>query len=43
MDLDTGQLIGDRFKLPTPTLDPDAVAATIAKVVEHLTGPACWA
>ncbi len=42
VDLDTGQLIGDRFKLPTPQPStPDAVAATIAKVVEHFdwTGP----
>lgn len=42
VDLDTGQLIGDRFKLPTPQPStPEAVAATIAKVVEHFdwTGP----
>ncbi len=42
VDLDTGQLIGDRFKLPTPQPStPDAVAATIAEVVEHFdwTGP----
>ena len=42
VDLDTGQLIGERFKLPTPQPStPDAVAATIAEVVEHFdwTGP----
>jgi polyphosphate glucokinase len=34
VDLDTGQLIGERFKLPTPQpATPDAVAKTIASVV----------
>ena len=34
VDLDTGQLIGDRFKLPTPQpATPPAVAKTIAEVV----------
>ncbi len=36
VDLDTGQLIGDRFKLLTPQpATPDAVAETIAEVVAH--------
>ena len=42
VDLDTGQLIGDRYKLLTPQPStPDAVAATIAEVVRHFdwTGP----
>jgi polyphosphate glucokinase len=35
VDLDTGQLIGERFKLPTPQPStPDSVAKTIAEVVE---------
>ncbi|OBF15674.1 polyphosphate--glucose phosphotransferase [Mycobacterium sp. ACS4331] len=42
VDLDTGQLVGERFKLPTPQpATPDAVAKTIADVVAHFgwTGP----
>ncbi len=42
VDLDTGQLVGERFKLLTPQPStPDAVAKTIAEVVEHFgwTGP----
>ncbi|MCV7178861.1 polyphosphate--glucose phosphotransferase [Mycolicibacterium sphagni] len=42
VDLDTGQLVGDRYKLLTPQPStPDAVAATIAEVVRHFewTGP----
>lgn len=42
VDLDTGQLIGERYKLLTPQPStPDAVAATIAEVVGHFgwTGP----
>ena len=42
VDLDTGQLIGDRFKLLTPQpATPEAVAATIAEVARHFgwTGP----
>jgi polyphosphate glucokinase len=42
VDLDTGLLIGDRFKLLTPQpATPDAVAKTVAGVVEHFgwTGP----
>jgi len=42
VDLDTGQLIGDRFKLLTPQpATPEAVAATIADVARHFewTGP----
>jgi len=42
VDLDTGRLIGDRFKLPTPQpAVPHAVAAAIAEVVRHFywTGP----
>ena len=36
VDLDTGALIGDRFKLLTPQpATPDAVAKTIAEVVAH--------
>jgi len=36
VDLDTGQLIGDRFKLPTPQpATPQAVAKTIAAVVRE--------
>ena len=42
VDLDTGQLVGDRFKLPTPKpATPSAVAKTIAAVVNEFnwTGP----
>ena len=42
VDLDTGQLIGERFKLATPQpATPDAVAKTIAEVVKEFgwTGP----
>ncbi len=42
VDLNTGQLIGDRYKLPTPQpATPDAVAKTIAAVVKEFgwTGP----
>ena len=36
VDLDTGQLIGERFKLPTPQPStPDAVAKTVAAVVRE--------
>ncbi len=36
VDLDTGQLVGERFKLLTPQpATPEAVAKTIAEVVEH--------
>jgi polyphosphate glucokinase len=36
VDLDTGQLIGERFKLPTPQpATPDAVAKTIADVTRE--------
>ncbi|MBI3212517.1 MAG: ROK family protein [Mycobacterium sp.] len=36
VDLDTGALIGERFKLPTPQpATPDAVAKTIAEVVKE--------
>lgn len=36
VDLDTGQLIGERFKLPTPQpATPDAVAETVAAVVKE--------
>ena len=36
VDLDTGQLIGERFKLLTPQpATPDAVAKTIAEVAAH--------
>ena len=37
VDLDTGQLIGERFKLPTPQPStPESVAKTIAEVVEKV-------
>src|SRR5580692_12284638 len=42
VDMDTGQLIGDRFKLPTPQpATPKKVAKTIADVVNEFgwTGP----
>jgi len=42
VDLDTGQLIGERFRLPTPQpATPDAVADAVAAVVRHFdwTGP----
>lgn len=42
VDLDTGQLIGDRYKLPTPNpATPEAVAKTVAAVVREFgwTGP----
>jgi polyphosphate glucokinase len=42
VDLDTGALIGERFKLPTPQPStPEAVAQTIAEVVREFgwTGP----
>jgi len=42
VDLDTGQLIGDRFKLLTPhPATPQAVATTVADVAKHFdwTGP----
>ncbi|QEN14907.1 polyphosphate--glucose phosphotransferase [Mycolicibacterium sp. ELW1] len=42
VDLDTGKLIGDRYKLLTPQPStPEAVAATVAEVVRHFdwTGP----
>ncbi|MBX7453340.1 ROK family protein [Mycolicibacterium sp. 3033] len=36
VDLETGTLVGDRYKLLTPQpATPDAVAATIAEVVRH--------
>ncbi|MCB0929327.1 MAG: ROK family protein [Mycolicibacterium insubricum] len=36
VDLDTGLLVGERFKLPTPQPStPDAVAMTVAEVVAH--------
>lgn len=36
VDLDTGRLVGERFKLPTPQpATPDAVAKTIAAVVHE--------
>jgi polyphosphate glucokinase len=36
VDLDTGQLIGERFKLPTPQpATPEAVAKTVAAVVRE--------
>jgi polyphosphate glucokinase len=36
VDLDTGHLIGDRYKLPTPQpATPDALATTIAAVVKE--------
>ena len=38
--MDTGQLIGDRFKLLTPQpATPPAVAKTIAEVVNDSAGP----
>jgi len=42
VDLDTGQIIGERFRLPTPQpATPDAVADAVAQVVRHFdwTGP----
>lgn len=42
VDLDTGALIGERFKLPTPQpATPDAVAKTVAEVAREFgwTGP----
>lgn len=42
VDLDTGKLIGERFKLLTPQPStPEAVAKTVAEVVRHFdwTGP----
>jgi polyphosphate glucokinase len=42
VDLDTGELIGERYKLPTPSpATPDAVAETVAAVVREFgwTGP----
>ncbi|MDR3659753.1 MAG: ROK family protein [Mycobacterium sp.] len=42
VDLDTGELIGERFRLPTPQpATPDAVAETVAAVVREFnwTGP----
>ncbi|MBS9532025.1 ROK family protein [Mycobacterium sp. M1] len=42
VDLDTGALVGDRYKLPTPSpATPAAVAKTVAEVVRHFdwTGP----
>lgn len=42
VDLATGELVGERFKLLTPQPStPEAVAETVAKVVEHFawTGP----
>lgn len=42
VDLDTGQLVGERFKLLTPQpATPAAVAKTVAEVVKHFnwTGP----
>ena len=42
VDLDTGQLIGDRFRLETPQpATPEAVTRTVAEVVRHFdwTGP----
>lgn len=42
VDLDTGLLVGERHKLPTPKpATPDAVAETVAAVVRHFdwTGP----
>ncbi|BBY54265.1 ROK family protein [Mycobacterium koreense] len=37
VDLTTGQLVGDRFKLPTPQpATPEAVARTVAAVVREL-------
>ena len=42
VDLDTGQLIGERLRLQTPQpATPQAVTATVAEVVRHFdwTGP----
>lgn len=42
VDLETGQLVGDRFRLETPQpATPDAVTKTVAEVVRHFnwTGP----
>lgn len=42
VDLDTGQLVGERFRVETPQpATPDAVAAKVAEVVRHFnwTGP----
>ncbi|MFN8070785.1 MAG: ROK family protein [Mycobacterium sp.] len=42
VDLDTGQLVGDRFRVETPQpATPDAVAGKVAEVVRHFrwTGP----
>lgn len=42
VDLDTGQLVGDRFRLETPQpATPEAVTKTVAEVVRHFdwTGP----
>ena len=42
VDLDTGQLLGERHRLPTPQpATPQAVTATVAEVVRHFdwTGP----
>ena len=36
VDLETGELVGDRFKITTPQpATPDAVAATVAQIVAH--------
>lgn len=36
MDLDTGALLGDRFRLPTPQpATPDSVISTLGSVVQH--------
>ena len=36
VDLKTGELVGDRFKITTPQpATPDAVAATVAQIVDH--------
>ncbi|HOW93692.1 MAG TPA: ROK family protein, partial [Mycolicibacterium fallax] len=36
VDLDTGALVGERFKLATPQpATPEAVSATVAEVVAH--------
>ena len=42
VDLSTGELVGDRYKIATPQPStPDAVARTVAEIVEHFdwTGP----
>jgi polyphosphate glucokinase len=42
VDLETGTLVGERYKLPTPSpATPAAVAETVAAVVRHFgwTGP----